>query len=56
MRIRIKIPYISDDLQLARLCFITVGSILFGLEFGLIVGIGTFFIVLGMLPYGEKEK
>lgn len=56
MRIKIKIPYVTDDVQFARVCFIIVGSIFFGLEFGLKVAIGTFFIGIGIFSADGKEK
>lgn len=55
MNIKIKIPYIADEAQLARLCFIIIGSLFFSLEFGLIVAIGIFFMAIGIMPYSVKE-
>ncbi len=55
MNIKTKIPYISDEAQLAKLCFIIIGSIFFGLEFGLTVAIGVFFMGIGIMPCSRKE-
>lgn len=56
MKINIKTPYITSDLQLARLCFIIIGSFFLGLEFGLKVAVGTFFIGIGIFPADGEEK